>query len=274
MFTKAVGFTLFCSLALHGALLFLPERNTGTKSNNQEKGTELHLTLARAQNPTVMPTEPVIQERPVPEPLKPSSVKPPPPKPLPSKPLPSKPLPSKPIEIKKPEPVVSTEKFSSRKIAKPKEPIKELIKEPVKEQIKPASVPVVTAENNTKGNNETTQQPANAISSNALPEDAIKIWQTELQQRINRNRHYPRQALLRGIEDDVKIRAVIRPDGTLKEAEVLSGHRSLKASSLKTLRQSLPYPPPAVLSAAPSATPSGSVRENVTITFTIKYLIR
>ena len=98
-------------------------------------------------------------------------------------------------------------------------------------------------------------QQVPVVNTDAL----IKSWQFELQRRINHHRRYPKQALRKGLEGDVRIKATIRRDGSLVTASVLSGHQSFKVSSLKALERSLPLP-----------LPSGE-KEEVSIVFTIQY---
>ena len=239
---------LFCSILLHASLLFVPEFNSSAELSDQENATELRLTLARAQQPAIPPIE-----TPTPEPIKEKPVEVPEPQ---RKPEPESEPAVKPVEKKKPEPVVSSHKPAEKKVVK-REPQKEIKpeKKPVpKPEPKPVPMVPVATETKSQGEEVITQQ---AASANTV--DEMKVWKAELQQRIQRNRQYPRQALRRGLEGDVRLRAVIRPDGTLKSAEMLSGHKSFKTSSLKTLKRSLPYPPPEW------------VAKDLKITFTIRY---
>ncbi len=112
-------------------------------------------------------------------------------------------------------------------------------------------------DNSSEGPDSSTELPAESMESSLM-----KGWQSDLVQRINRQKRYPRQALHRGIEGDVKVKAMIHPDGTLATAEILSGNKQFKASSLQAISRALPFPPPVAVS-----TP-------ITVSFIIHYTIR
>lgn len=71
----------------------------------------------------------------------------------------------------------------------------------------------------------------------------MKAWLGELQERLNRNKIYPYQAIRRHLQGEVTLKVVLRPDGSLESADILSGHRTFHSPSLKALKKSLPLPP-------------------------------
>ncbi|MGI9276131.1 MAG: energy transducer TonB [Endozoicomonas sp.] len=73
--------------------------------------------------------------------------------------------------------------------------------------------------------------------------DPVKAWLGELQERLNRNKIYPYQAIRRHLQGEVTLKVVLRPDGSLESADILSGHRTFHSPSLKALKKSLPLPP-------------------------------
>ena len=103
------------------------------------------------------------------------------------------------------------------------------------------------------------EQTSTALREQGREIDPIQTWLLDLQQRVNRHRRYPKQAIKRGLEGDVRIKAMININGTLISAEVQSGHRAFHSNSLKSLKQALPYPPPTGTS------------QPITIVFTIHY---
>lgn len=249
MLSGTILYALIGSLLLHLSLLWWPGANRGAELVQPEKGTELRISLARSQPPAA----PVLESDPTPPPVieKPAESTPEP-----------KPEP-KTVEKKPPEPVISSQSPAPQKINKPREKVVEKVDEPAKPEaaspkvVEPVQTVPLLTKSEASGEEEVTQQAASSDTVHAM-----KAWQAELQQRINRNRHYPRQALRRGLQGDVQVKAVICPDGSLRRADVLSGHRSFKSSSLKTLNRSLPFPPPE------------GTKDDITITFTIRYAIQ
>ena len=144
------------------------------------------------------------------------------------------------------QPVVSSQKPARKKVSKiEKEP------EPVQSRTEVQDQPGPDRSSDIfESSGEEMQESAEASSEAGSPEsvntiDPVEFWLLELQQRINRYRRYPRQALKRGLEGDVRVKAIINTNGSLAYAEVLSGHRSFHSNSLRSLKQALPFPPPA-----------------------------
>ncbi len=101
----------------------------------------------------------------------------------------------------------------------------------------------------------------NQIPVSSKSADPLKSWMSALNQKVNRNKQYPRKAIRRGQEGDITLKAEISPGGELIHAEVLSGNKIFHSSSLKTLKRSLPMPPPA------------GMEEPFTLTLTIRYTL-
>lgn len=62
----------------------------------------------------------------------------------------------------------------------------------------------------------------------------------ELMRRIDRNKHYPKRALKRGIEGRVRFTLVLDREGQLQAFEWLEGNRLFYKSTLAALKRSLP----------------------------------
>ncbi|MGB1271225.1 MAG: TonB family protein [Endozoicomonas sp.] len=234
-FTKA----MLCSLALHLALMLAPHHSTSAMVAETTGTSELKLTLARAQMPIAneQPSTPIESNHQEP-------------------PLKEKTEATEPVASNQPkQPVVHTDNkpdktskalptprrteptLISQEISPPKEPAEST--DPKKEK---SDLPTAVANSPAKGDlgePSDTEIPVSANQANAMT-----AWISDLKQRINQHKHYPRQALRRGLEGDVKIQAVIQADGELVTAEILSGDRRFKSSSLKALSQALPFPPP------------------------------
>lgn len=251
-FTKA----MLCSLTLHLALMLAPHHTTSAMVAKTSGTSELKLTLARAQMP-------IAEEKPS-TPSESSSQKhqskenPKATEPVASN-QPEQPVvrtDSKPDEASKalPTPSRTESALISQETAPPKEPAESTDKQKDK-----SDLPTAVANSPAKGDlgeSNDTEIPVSANKANAMT-----AWVSDLKQRINQHRRYPRQALRRGLEGDVKIQAVIQADGELVTADMLSGDRRFRSSSLKALSRALPFPPP-LGTLAP-----------VTVSFSIHYAI-
>jgi protein TonB len=84
-------------------------------------------------------------------------------------------------------------------------------------------------------------------------------------QRIEKNKRYPRFARNRGIEGDVLLQFVVARDGKLMNVRVMdsSGHAILDQEALKTVRRAAPFPK------LPEGTLAGRVVLKVPISFGI-----
>ena len=161
------------------------------------------------------------------------------------------------------QPVVATPKPAEKKVIKadaPPEPAKSESAPEVQTESEPFSDDSMQAIEDSQAEPVAVEeQPGTAFSEPANKTDPMQPWLSGLQERINQHRRYPKQAMKRGLEGDVQVKAVINIDGSLASAEVLSGHRSFHRNSLRSLKQALPFPPPAGTSLP------------VTMVFTIHY---
>lgn len=160
-------------------------------------------------------------------------------------------------------PVIASHKPAKEKATKiedaseSKKPRAEVQNQPKTDQ------PPNTAEASSENEKESaTDASTTSLAESANKVDPVKLWLAELQQRINQHRHYPRQAIKRRLESDVRVKAVINPDGSLAHANVLSGHRSFHGDSLRSLQQALPFPPPK------------GTNQPISIVFTIHYKLK
>lgn len=154
--------------------------------------------------------------------------------------------------VSPPEPVILSQKAAKRTISQPTKPV-----EPA-ENVDSQDIPGITKAEAEDNPPELTENNAPSIAA-ADRVAAMQVWLSELQQRINHFRHYPRQAAKRGLEGDIRIEALINIDGSLAQAKILSGHRAFHHNSLRSLKLALPFPPP------------DGTKQPVTVVFTIHY---
>ncbi len=248
--TKNIIIALLCSVALHSMIAFAPRHNEHALINNNLGTSQFKLTLARQTPEATSVLAPLKNEETKQQIDKiPESQKPP-------------------REVKKPVEYLISKSASPNKATPSTEVKKEVAQsspakkqeaeEIAEQQPSPTVGPSepLTIGNRSEGPDSSTELPAESMDSNLM-----KGWQSDLVQRINRQKRYPRQALRRGIEGDVKVKAMIHPDGTLATAEILSGNKQFKASSLQAISRALPFPPPVAVS-----TP-------ITVSFIIHYTI-
>ena len=228
-------------LALTGAALLhlwlfnlpVPYKNLATQNNNEVSKLNINITRHPLESKTVAPQKPITQEK------------------KESEPKPVKPAPENTVSTRKKE-------QSDQSKARP-------------EKIEPVSLaePAATDRSDSAalelpGNQQVVDNLIDSPEpSKSIPEiDPVQQWLTALQQRINQHRRYPRAALARNEEGDIEIEAKINSDGTLAEANILSGPRLFRRTSLKALKKSLPFSPPE------------GTREPVKFRFTIHYRLK
>lgn len=84
----------------------------------------------------------------------------------------------------------------------------------------------------------------------------------ELKNKISRGKTYPRLALRRGIQGDVKVNLTITNKGELVNFNIIDGKKVFKKSIINSITKSFPFPPPKDLFSS-----------NLEITFLIEYKI-
>lgn len=123
-------------------------------------------------------------------------------------------------------------------------PVMESVSEPVAASPEPAvepHAPIATAQPDPS-----TLQEHQVVAHAVTPRPATKAdygWLAEsLHRRIIELRHYPSTARLNGWEGKVVLKVSIRPDGQLKEVEVVksSGHESLDQAAMEAVRRACP----------------------------------
>ncbi|WP_419534831.1 energy transducer TonB [Endozoicomonas sp.] len=251
--TKSIAAALLCSVALHLVFVLIPKDQQPSLISEHKGTSEFKLTLARNTKPTA----------PSPAPLKNTAKK----EQLPSETEESN-LPEKSQFTQNTKQTIATKSMSKNNIspsakneraalktAQPKEINTSNGRDKTEPRIN-SSQDHLAFNNNDDGLDYSTEIPAESKQSNA-----ITSWQSDLIQRINQQKRYPRQALRRGIEGDVTVRAIIQPDGSLVSAEMLSGDQRFKVSSLQAVSRALPFAPPA------------SVLQPITVSFIIHYTI-
>ncbi|KEI73109.1 energy transducer TonB [Endozoicomonas elysicola] len=248
--TKNIVIALLCSVTLHFMLAFAPNRTEHALINNNQGTSQLKLTLAK-QAIVVPPASTLIESEEAKQQIDKISE------------------PSEPSESTQNlvEPIISKSTSFNKTVSSPtleKEetkipPLKDAgVTETTEKRLPLPDEPSepVAMDNSTEGTDRHTEIPAESMDSNLM-----KGWQSDLIQRINQQKRYPRQALRRGLEGDVKIKAMIHPDGTLATAEILSGDKRFKTSSLQAVSRALPFPPPV------------AVLKPITVSFIIHYTI-
>ena len=87
-------------------------------------------------------------------------------------------------------------------------------------------------------------QAALSSGSPGPVQDEHQYWAL-VRRRIETQKHYPRRALMRGLEGTVQIRFTLNQDGTLAELSVRNGssHPSLDDAALSAVRAAAPFPP-------------------------------
>ncbi|MCK5110466.1 MAG: TonB family protein [Arcobacteraceae bacterium] len=198
----------------------------------------------------------IVQQRPQPEPKKIEKPKPKPkpivkpkPKPKPKPIVKPKPKPKpKPIEKPKPKP-------KPKPIVKPKpKPIekpKEIIKKEYKKQI--------VQKTQIKQNKSVVKK---AIDTLLIEKQTIlrNQYYTKIKNTINKNKSYPKIAIRRGIQGEVKIKFTISPKGELISYKIIEGKKIFKKSVVIAIKNSFPL-----------EAPKGLFKNNLDLFISIKY---
>ena len=81
----------------------------------------------------------------------------------------------------------------------------------------------------------------------ALPQIDLKQLQIKqnlffkkIKTTINKNKSYPRKAVRRGIEGDIKISFTLLENGNVKDIKIISGKNIFKKSAIKSIQKSFP----------------------------------
>ncbi|QFR49465.1 TonB family protein [Sulfurimonas lithotrophica] len=140
--------------------------------------------------------------------------------------------------VKKKKPI--KKKIIKKELPKPSQSLKkeEIIKEKiVKEEVVKEQVAMEQPEI------KKTQQVV-AKEKPYINPDEIKAKQnlffTELRNKINKNKSYPRRARRRGIEGNVEVKFFLQSDGSVKSIEFVSGKNIFKKSVIEAIENSFP----------------------------------
>jgi len=87
----------------------------------------------------------------------------------------------------------------------------------------------------------------NSLIKKVLPTidlEELKIKQNLFYQKIkttiNKNKYYPKKAIKRGIEGDIKISFILLSSGEVKDIKVMSGKNIFKKSAINSIQKSFP----------------------------------
>jgi len=62
----------------------------------------------------------------------------------------------------------------------------------------------------------------------------------KLKAKINKNKFYPKKAIMRHIRGDVKVEFTMQKDGSVRDITIISGKRIFKKSIMKSINDSFP----------------------------------
>lgn len=163
----------------------------------------------------------------------------------------------KPIEKKIEKPVKKIVKKEQKKPLKKK---KQIVKKTIKQEIKKVSrKPKIKKKEIVKTD---TQKSLNKIQKTQIKQNKtiikkhVPIVDTEkitlqqnayyanIKKRINQNKSYPKMAVRRAIEGDVKIKFTISQKGELLSFKIVDGKRIFKKSIIKAIKKTFPFAPP------------------------------
>ena len=82
----------------------------------------------------------------------------------------------------------------------------------------------------------------------------------QISQTINKNKSYPKRAVLRNLQDDIKIEFIISPKGELISFNIIDGKKIFYKSTKKAIEKSFPMAPP-----------SGILSSNTKLKLTLAY---
>ncbi len=176
-----------------------------------------------------------------------------PPKPKAEKPKPKSE--SKPVEKSQPkavtEEVIKEDKLVVKETVQqaPPEPEKPNETTEIAEEITPAKAEDTSQAALTDlpiSQQQTTQRINNLTASLVTQPAGIPLaeYRSQIIERINANKHYPRTARRRGIQGDVKVSFTITHEGMVIDLFCLGDSKLLNSSACEAIKKSLPFPVP------------------------------
>ena len=221
--------TTFLYIALIGGYLYSIEKNKSLKSTLKKSEQRVSFTVITQQKQN---TKPKSIAKPITKP-KPKAIE---------KPKKKKILKKKKLKPKK--------KIVKRKFKKinPK-------KKPVKKSKKIQKTKIKQHRSTSKKNIDNKQIKKREILKN-------KYFQ-KIRQIINRNKFYPKRALRREIEGEVKVSFIISPKGELISYHIIKGKKVFYKSALKALKTSFPLQPPLNI-----------ITKNTKLSIKLKYILQ
>ncbi len=158
---------------------------------------------------------------------------------------------TKPVKkVEEPKKIVKKPKPIKKKIEKPKKIVKKIEpqKKIVKKEVKPEPKKV---EEQKVVQNIVQQKPTAAkalkkdktVDAKTIEKMQLNYFAT-VSEIINKNKSYPRRAVLRHMQDDVKVQFMISPMGELISFDILEGLKIFHKSARLAIEKSFPIQPP------------------------------
>ena len=171
---------------------------------------------------------------------------------------------TKPITKHKPKAI---EKPKKKKILKKKKlkPKKKIVKRKFK-KINPKKKPVKKSKKiqKTKIKQHRSTSKKNIDNKQIKKREILKNkYFQKIKQIINRNKFYPKMALRREIEGEVKVSFIISPKGELISYHIIKGKKVFYKSALKALKNSFPIHPPLNI-----------ITKNTKLSIKLKYILQ
>ncbi len=241
----------FIYISLVFAYIYSLNNQKVIKSTVRKSDETVRFTVIAQAKPIIKP-KPKKIEKPKPKPKK---IEKPKPKPKPTKIQKPKPKPKpiikpKPKKIKKPKPKpkkIQKPKPEPKKIeqAKPIEKSKKIVPKELKTQIKKNKSSLVKK-----------------VDTQALEKQSIlkNEYFNKIRNTINKNKSYPKRAVRRKIQGDVKVKFTISPSGDLISYEIIDGKTIFHNSVANAIKNSFPL-----------KTPNGVFSNNLDLSLVIKY---
>jgi len=137
---------------------------------------------------------------------------------------------------------VIEKKYITKKILpkKKKEIIKKVEKIVKKEQKKSYQL----EKKQIRKNDTTVKNEKQIIDNTKQNKQNIQIYYSQIKERINTNKSYPKMAIKRGIEGVVKVQFTISKNGELLSFHIIEGKRIFKKSISEAVKNSFPLTPP------------------------------
>ncbi len=147
-----------------------------------------------------------------------------------------------PMPIVKPTPKkIITKK--TLKIAKKKPIQKTIVKKKIKEETKK-----VIQKQKVLAHTQIKKTISKKVEKKSIDKEVIKakqnIYYTKIKQTIDKNKSYPKVAVRRGIQGDVKINFTISKEGHLLSFKIIDGKKIFLKSITKAIKNSFPIKPP------------------------------